>query len=136
MFFDLSTWGVNGCFALTFAFMAAVARALPREYWAHVGELLWTGSIDATTAERRAVLVRVTAQRARKMDQEDVVMLREPGPRQHEAQGDFGPYPAVPAGSGACGITCHVGAARVAEARPKDRSPCLLPLAAYSHQPA
>jgi hypothetical protein len=32
-------------------FMADVARALPRERWAHVGELMCTDSIDATAAE-------------------------------------------------------------------------------------
>ena len=57
------------------AFMADVARALPRERWAHVGELMCTDSIDATAAERRAVFARLTARRARKVDQQDVAML-------------------------------------------------------------
>jgi hypothetical protein len=34
------------------AFMADVARAMPRERWAHVGELMCTDSIEATAAER------------------------------------------------------------------------------------
>jgi hypothetical protein len=48
--------------------MADVARALPRERWAHVGELMGTDSIDATATERRAVFARLTARRARKVD--------------------------------------------------------------------
>jgi hypothetical protein len=34
------------------AFMEDVARAIPRERWAHVGEGMCTDSIDATAAER------------------------------------------------------------------------------------
>jgi hypothetical protein len=47
------------------AFMEDVARALPRERWAHVGALMGTDSITATTPERRAVFARLTARRAR-----------------------------------------------------------------------
>jgi hypothetical protein len=56
-------------------FMADVARALPRERWAHVGERMCTDSIDASAAERRAVFARLTARRARKVDQQDVSIL-------------------------------------------------------------
>jgi hypothetical protein len=38
------------------AFMADVARALPRERWAHVGAVMGTDSIDATAPERRGSL--------------------------------------------------------------------------------
>jgi hypothetical protein len=54
------------------AFMEDVARAVPRERWAHVGELMCTDSIDATAAERRAVFARLTARRARRADGQDV----------------------------------------------------------------
>jgi hypothetical protein len=57
------------------AFMEDVARALPRERWAHVGEGMRTDSIDATAAERRAVFARLTARRARKVDRQDVSVL-------------------------------------------------------------
>ena len=57
------------------AFMADVARALPRERWAHVGERMGTDSIDATAPERRAVLARLTARRARGADGQDVVSV-------------------------------------------------------------
>jgi hypothetical protein len=40
------------------AFMADVARAGPRERWAHVGEGMSTDSIDATAPERRAAFAR------------------------------------------------------------------------------
>jgi hypothetical protein len=33
-------------------FIADVARAVPRERWAHVGELMCTDSVDATALER------------------------------------------------------------------------------------
>ena len=46
------------------AFMADVARGLPRKRWAHVGERMCTDSIDATATERRAVFARLTARRA------------------------------------------------------------------------
>jgi hypothetical protein len=49
--------------------------ALPRERWAHVGELMCTDSIDATASERQAVFARLTARRARKVDQQDVSIL-------------------------------------------------------------
>jgi hypothetical protein len=61
------------------AFMEDVARALPRERWAHLGELQCTDSIDATAAERRAVFARLTARRARKVDQQDVATLEWTG---------------------------------------------------------
>ena len=57
------------------AFMADVARALPRERWAHVGALMCTDRIDATAPERRAVFARLTARRARKVDQQDLSIL-------------------------------------------------------------
>jgi hypothetical protein len=57
------------------AFMEDVARALPRERWAHVGEGMGTDSIDATASERRAVFARLTARRARKVDGQDVVSV-------------------------------------------------------------
>jgi hypothetical protein len=41
--------------------MEDVARAIPRERWAHVGEGMRTDSIDATAAERRAVFARLMA---------------------------------------------------------------------------
>jgi hypothetical protein len=56
-------------------FMADVARALPRERWADVDELMCTDSIDATATERRAVFARLTTRRARKVDQQDVAIL-------------------------------------------------------------
>jgi hypothetical protein len=56
-------------------FMADVARALPRERWAHVGESMCTDSIDATAEERRSVFARLSARRARKVDQHDVAIL-------------------------------------------------------------
>ena len=56
-------------------FMADVARALPRERWAHVGERMCTDSIEATATERRAVFARLAAWRARKVDPEDVSIL-------------------------------------------------------------
>ena len=59
--------------------MADVARALPRERWAHVGELMCTDSIDATATERRAVFARLTARRARKVDQQAVAILEWTG---------------------------------------------------------
>jgi hypothetical protein len=61
------------------AFMAEVARALPRERWAHVGDGMCTDSIDATAAERRAVFARLTARRALKVDQQDVAILEWTG---------------------------------------------------------
>ena len=61
------------------AFMEDVARALPRERWAHVGELMCTDSIDATATERRAVFARLTARRARKVDQQPVAILEWTG---------------------------------------------------------
>ena len=57
------------------AFMADVARGLPRERWAHVGELMCTDSIEATAPERRAVFARLTARRARRGDGQDVVSV-------------------------------------------------------------
>ena len=59
--------------------MEEIARALVRERWAHVGEGLRTDSIDATAAERRAVFARLTARRARKVDQQDVSILVRTG---------------------------------------------------------
>ena len=59
--------------------MADVARALPRERWAHVGEGMCTDSIDATAADRREVFVRLTARRSRKADQQDVAILERAG---------------------------------------------------------
>jgi len=56
-------------------FMGDVARALPRERWAHVDEQMCTDSIDVTAAERRAVFTRLTERRARKVDQQDVAIL-------------------------------------------------------------
>jgi hypothetical protein len=61
------------------AFMEDVARALPRERWAHVGERMGTDSIDATAPERRAVFARLTARRARKVDELDVSVLEWTG---------------------------------------------------------
>ena len=61
------------------AFMADVARAVLRERWAHVGERMCTDSIDATAPERRAVFARLTARRARKVDQQDVAILEWTG---------------------------------------------------------
>jgi hypothetical protein len=60
-------------------FMEDVARALPRERWAHVGELVCTDSIEATASERRAVFARLTARRARKVDELDVSVLEWTG---------------------------------------------------------
>ena len=57
------------------AFMEDVARAVPRERWAHVGALMCTDSIDATAPERRAVFARLTARRARGVDGLDVSVL-------------------------------------------------------------
>jgi hypothetical protein len=56
-------------------FMADVARALPRERSAHVGERMCTDSIDATASERRAVFARLTARRARRVDGQDAVSV-------------------------------------------------------------
>lgn len=61
------------------ASMADVARALPGERWAHVGEGMCTDSIDATAAERRAVFARLTARRARKVDAQAVPILEWTG---------------------------------------------------------
>jgi hypothetical protein len=61
------------------AFMADVARALPLERWAHVGERMCTDSIDATAPERRAIFARLTARRARKVDALDVSVLEWTG---------------------------------------------------------
>ena len=61
------------------AFMADVARALPRERWAHVGELMCTGRIDATATERRAVFARLTARRARGVDAQAGAILEWTG---------------------------------------------------------
>ena len=61
------------------AFMADVARALPRERWAYVGELMCTDSIDASANERRAVFARLTARRARGVDEQDVAILEWTG---------------------------------------------------------
>jgi hypothetical protein len=58
-------------------FMADVARALPRERCAHVGELMCTDSIDAAAAERRAVFARLTARRG--VDELDVAILEWTG---------------------------------------------------------
>jgi hypothetical protein len=57
------------------AFMADVARAVPRERGAHVGEGMRTESIEATAAERRAVVARLTARRARRVDGQDAVSV-------------------------------------------------------------
>jgi hypothetical protein len=57
------------------SYMSDVARAIPRERWAHVGEGMCTDSIDATALERRAVFARLTARRARGVDQQDVSVL-------------------------------------------------------------
>jgi hypothetical protein len=57
------------------AFMEDVARALPRERWAHVGALMGTDSIDATAPERRAIFARLTARLARGADGQDVVSV-------------------------------------------------------------
>jgi hypothetical protein len=59
--------------------MADVACALPRERWAHVGELMCTDSIDATAPERRAVFARLTARRARGVDEQAVAILEWTG---------------------------------------------------------
>jgi hypothetical protein len=56
-------------------FMADVARAVPRERWAHVGEWMCTDRINATASERRAVFARFTARRARKVGQQDGAIL-------------------------------------------------------------
>jgi hypothetical protein len=61
------------------AFMADVARVLPRERWAHVGELMCTDSIEATAPERRAVFARLTARRARGTDEQAVAILEWTG---------------------------------------------------------
>ena len=61
------------------AFMEDVARALPRERWAHVGELMCTDRIDATAPERRAVFARLTARRARGVDAQAVAILEWTG---------------------------------------------------------
>jgi hypothetical protein len=45
-------------------FMADVARALPRERWAHVGELMCTDNIDAAVTGRRSIFARLTAHTA------------------------------------------------------------------------
>jgi hypothetical protein len=55
--------------------MEDVARALPRERWAQVGEGRCTDSIDATASERRAIFARLTARRARRVDGQDVVSV-------------------------------------------------------------
>jgi hypothetical protein len=55
--------------------MADVARALPRERWPHVGELMCTDSIDATASERLAVFARLAARRARGVDGQDMVSI-------------------------------------------------------------
>ena len=57
------------------AFMEDVARAVPRERWGHVGEGMCTDSIEATATERRAVFARLTARRARKVDEPNVSVL-------------------------------------------------------------
>ena len=61
------------------AFMADVARAVPRERWAHVGERMCTDSIEATAAERRGVFARLTARRARGADEKAVAVLEWTG---------------------------------------------------------
>ena len=60
-------------------FMADVARGLARERWAHVGERMCTDSIDATATEHRAVFARLTARRARKVDEQAVAILEWTG---------------------------------------------------------
>jgi hypothetical protein len=59
------------------AFMADVARALER--WAHVGAVMGTDSIDATAPERQGVFARLTARRARGVDQQAVAILEWTG---------------------------------------------------------
>ena len=59
----MSTAADDGALIITFPrawtaaqrleFMADVARAVPRERWAHTGERMCTDSIDATASERR-----------------------------------------------------------------------------------
>jgi hypothetical protein len=44
-----------------------------------VGELMCTDSIDATATERRAVFARLTARRARKVDEQAVAILEWTG---------------------------------------------------------
>jgi hypothetical protein len=66
--------------------MADVARALPRERWAHVGGLMGTDSIDASANERRAVFARLTARRARGVDEQDVAILEWTGCASPEAR--------------------------------------------------
>jgi hypothetical protein len=61
------------------AFMADVARAVPRERWAHVGELMCTESIAASANERRAVFARLTARRGRGVDAQDLAILEWTG---------------------------------------------------------
>ena len=61
------------------AFMEDVARAVLRERWAHVGELMCTDSIDATAPERRAVFARLAARRARQVDEQAVAILEWTG---------------------------------------------------------
>jgi hypothetical protein len=61
------------------ALIITFPRALPRERWAHVGELMGTDSIAATAPERQAVFARLTARRARKVDQQAVAILEWTG---------------------------------------------------------
>jgi hypothetical protein len=67
------------------AFMADVARALPRERWPHVGERMCTDRIEATAPERRAVFAQLAARRARGVDQQDVSVLEWTGLAPSEA---------------------------------------------------
>ena len=55
--------------------MADVARALPRERWEYVGELMCTDSIDATATERRTVFARLSARLTRRAGGQDVVSV-------------------------------------------------------------
>jgi hypothetical protein len=61
------------------AFMADVARALPRKRWAHARELMCTDSIEATAPERRAVFARLAARRARGVNEQAVAILEWTG---------------------------------------------------------
>jgi hypothetical protein len=61
------------------AFMADVARAVPRARGAHVGERMCTDSIDATATERRAVFARLTARHTRGVDAQAVAILEWSG---------------------------------------------------------
>ena len=71
------------------AFMADVTRAVPRERWAHVGELMCADRIAATAPER-AVFARLTARRARQVDELECGRPRVDGMSLSRASGPAG----------------------------------------------